>query len=308
MIRVGVLRGGTGKKYDDSLKTGAYVLRNLPREHFEPIDIFIDKSGVWHLGGAPVSYDKLRARVDVIWNTLHGFYGEDGKVQQLLESLGLPYMGSGPLASAITMNKRLLKERLAALGVKTPRGIYIDHWGTDDRDAAVSSVVQTVSQKLSPPWIVEPVSRGQANGEIRSTTRDELAAVLYQMFDANLPVLVEEAVLGRQASVVALDKFRGQDVYTFPATYADDSRRRMSPTGSMELQALAQSVHKGLDMRHYSRIEAIVTPKGDLYVTNVETMPILHDEAGIHESLASTGSSFKEVSKHLIDLALGHSR
>jgi len=90
MIRVGVLRGGTGTKYDASLATGAYVLKHLPRDLYEPVDIFIDRAGQWHVGGVPVSHDKLQRRIDVVWNALHGFYGEDGKAAQLLENLGIP--------------------------------------------------------------------------------------------------------------------------------------------------------------------------------------------------------------------------
>ena len=73
MIRVGVLRGGTGNQYEQSLATGAYVLKHQPKDTYEVSDIFLDRDGVWHFNGAPLDYEKLMRRVDVIWNALHGF-------------------------------------------------------------------------------------------------------------------------------------------------------------------------------------------------------------------------------------------
>ena len=303
MIRIGVLRGGTSARYTDSLGSGAFVLRSLPRDKYEPVDVFVDPDGVWHIGGKPVSYDMLRHRVDVLWNALHGFYGEDGKVQQMLESLGIPYVGSGPLASSIAMNKKLSKESLATVGIETPRGMYIESWGDGDRDETVATVVSTIARKFSPPWIVEPISRARAAGAVHPATRDELTLVLSDMFDLRIPVSVEEAVFGRELSVVAVRGFREEPIYTFPARYIDDPEARVTHAASEEIQELAKKIHNALHLGHYSRLEAIVTPKGKVCVTAVETMPNTGPVSDLHHALASTGVSFREFAEHLIELA-----
>ena len=304
MIRVGVLRGGSSNQYEQSLATGAYVLRHLPRDRYEPIDIFLDRDGVWHLGGKPLSQEKLKMRVDVVWNALHGFYGEDGKVQQLLESLGIPYTGAGPLSSAIAMNKKLAKGHLAKLGIKTPRGVYIEAWGKGEREETVAGVTAAVSKKFSPPWVVEPISRGQANGAMRAKTRDELSALLLHMFDLDIPVLIEEEVLGKEVSVIAASGFRGQPVYTFIPAGKGDTHVRMPKGQSETLQKIAQAVHLGLALAPYSRTTATVTLKGHMYVTGVETMPALHEDSDLHRSLMAVGSSFDEFARHMIESAL----
>lgn len=301
MIRVGVLRGGTSNRYDESLRTGAYVLKQLPRDMYEPIDIFVDRGGVWHLGGAPVSYDKLRHRVDIIWNALHGFYGEDGRVQQLLENLAIPYTGAGPLASSMTMNKKIAKDTLAGLGIKTPRGMYIESWGGGDREETVESVAQNIAQQFSPPWIVEAISRGQTNGPMRAKTRDELVAVLFQMFDLSIPILIEEAVLGTEVSVVASSGFRSESVYTFLPEHREEGRARVRAPASDELQLLAKKIHEHFDLGKYSRTEAVVTPKGTIYVLGVDTVPALYSESKVHDMFASTGVTFREFAKHMIE-------
>jgi len=304
MIRVGVLRGGTSNKYDESLASGAYVLAHFPRDRYQAVDIFIDRAGVWHIAGAPISYDRLARAVDVIWNTLHGFYGEDGKVAQLLENLGIPYVGSGPLSAAIAMNKKLAKERFAELGAKTPRGIYIEAWGSGEREDAVLGAAAQISQKLSPPWIIEPIARGQSSGVIKANTRNELAAVLFEMFDLGLPVLVEEAVLGREVSVISLPGFRGQASYTFIPMHADAPKLKMRAGESDQLQKLSEMIHEKLHLGGYSRMRAIITPKGALYVLGVDTMPELHAHSNLHQSLAAVGSSFDEFARHMIDGAM----
>ena len=97
-LTVGVLRGGPSNEYDISLQTGAEVLHALPEEKYAARDIFIDREGQWHLLGMPRSPDRALRGVDVVVNALHGKYGEDGRVQQLLDRFGVPYTGSQSFA------------------------------------------------------------------------------------------------------------------------------------------------------------------------------------------------------------------
>lgn len=305
MIRVGVLRGGTSTGYDESLAGGAYILKNLPRDKYEAVDIFIDADGAWHLGGKPLSYDKLHGRVDVVWNALNGFYGADGKVEQALELLGIPYVGSGPLSSAITMHKKLSKDRLAELGIPTPRGVYVESWGEGEREETVASVAASIARDFSPPWLVEPVSRGSAKEPIRAKSRDGLTAVLLEMFDLSIPVLIEEEVLGKRASVIAVPGFRGQPVYTFlPKGIAGSRDKRASEA----LQKLARDAHSGLVLGPYSRIEFVIARNGKLYVAKVDTVPSLAPGSDLHEALAAVGATFAELSDHMLFSTLEGSR
>ena len=120
-IRVGVLRGGPSGEYEVSLKTGATVLNNLSQDKYNPREIFIDKNGEWHVYGLPVKPHDALTHIDVVFNALHGSYGEDGKVQHLLEMHGIPFTGSGSFSSALGMNKVLMKEVLVKNIIRTTR-------------------------------------------------------------------------------------------------------------------------------------------------------------------------------------------
>ena len=164
--RVAVLRGGPSFEYDVSLETGSNVLRNLDEE-YSGIDVFIDKNGVWHRSGLAVSPYRALKNVDVVWNALHGEYGE-GKVQQELQVLGVPYTGSSTLSAAISINKGLSKEYFKKAGLHVPEAIKlsIGH----DFDERLFDVFK----KAILPVVVKPLSAGSSLGVTVARSLDDI--------------------------------------------------------------------------------------------------------------------------------------
>ena len=307
MIRVGVVRGGTSSQYDTSLASGAFVLRNLPRDKYQPVDIFIDQEGLWHIGGIPMTHESLRHKVDVVWNALHGFYGEDGKLQQLLENLAIPYVGTTPYVAAMTMHKKLLNDAFNEIGLKVQPGVYVESWGDAPTTETITDIVGTVSRRFSPPWDISPISRGYTNMPTRAKTRDELFAVLQQMCESGIPVLIEEVVFGKRAGIVLLDGFRKESGYALLPYQRDEKTStvvRLRGEQKAKLEEAARRAHKRLGLGNYAHLHAILTPKGEFYFTHIETVPRLHDESILHSSLAEVGASFAEFADHLITSAL----
>ncbi|MEK7514530.1 MAG: D-alanine--D-alanine ligase, partial [Patescibacteria group bacterium] len=147
-IVVGVLRGGPSSEYDVSLTTGGSVLQHLPEKYIGH-DIFISQDGVWHSYGLARPPEKILRKVDVVFNALHGSYGEDGKVQFLLESLHVPYTGSGSFASAVGMNKFLSKQVFEREGLKTPQYVFL-------RAHEVSpAALREIFRSLAHPYVVK---------------------------------------------------------------------------------------------------------------------------------------------------------
>ena len=299
------MRGGTSNQYNESLKNGAYVLRNLPRDTYEPVDLFIDQDGVWHHGGLPLNYEKLKQRVDVIWNALYGFYGADGQVQQLLENLGIPYTGAGPYVSALTMNKKMTKDSLATHGALTPQGIYVENWGDDDKQETVSLVTQNIAEKFSPPWIVEPISLVSSSGPIRAKDRTELFDVLSNAFDLKMPVLIEEEIFGKEISVITMPNFRNQSGYTFlPIDHTNDDYFRNYLNDNKKVQNLVADLHDKLNLGQYSVFKCKINKRGEIAITGIETQPAFHAESPLHHALNEVGVSFSEFAKHLLSDAI----
>ncbi len=303
MIRVGVVRGGVSREYDLSLKTGGSVLQIL-REHFpssyKAIDILITKDGIWHIAGRPISSDELVSSVDVVWNGLHGEYGEDGALQAQLEALNIPYTGSGPVASAFGSNPELVKEKIRELGLH-PGKEYIVKDFRKLSSASEMSVeeyfarqVAEIFTRFSPPWIVKIHDR---KSELVKTRED-----LYQAFmnfsEKPGDIVVKEYVAGKKVSIFLADQFRGNDVYTF-LPLGDN----LSQIEKQAVEKYAVDLYVGLGLRHYAKIDFILTSK-KTYVTKVELLPEIGLETPLHRSLDAVGAYLPEFIDHILQLAI----
>lgn len=318
-MRVGVLRGGPSSEYEISLKSGAEVLKYLP-ERYQPIDIFIDKSGAWHLNGIPHEPHKALAKIDVIFNALHGEYGEDGGVQEILDAHAIPYTGSARFASAMAMNKAAAKGMLSMLGIKTP---YYKILRFDDVISA-PRLAQEIHRSFPQPCVIKPLAKGSSVGVALAGTFGEIIDALDAGFAVSETLLVEEFISGKEATCGIIDNFRGKRHYALlpieikPPTesrffdyYAKYSGASMetcpgnfSRTEKNALQKLSEKAHSALRLRHYSNSDFIVHPKRGIYFLEVNTLPGLTSESLLPKALAAIGCDFPRFLEHIIELAL----
>ncbi len=331
MIKVGVIRGGISSEYEVSLKTGSNVLSHLRGKKlnsiYKPIDILIDKDGTWHINGKPVSISDVFHSVDVIFNALHGDFGEDGKVQQTLDQWGIPYTGSGAFASALGYNKVLAKEQFSLLGIKTPNYLVIPKYN-EVMDESINIYSRNISKHiheiLPPPWIVKPLSGGSSVGMKMCKTYVDIENAFMEGVNKDTDVLVEELIEGKEATVGVINNFRDKKVYVLPvieiripknknffdfeAKYTGVSEEicpgNFSKEEKVELERLAELIHVGLNLNHYSRSDFIVHPKKGIYALEVNTLPGLTDESLIPKMLNAVGSDVPSFLDHIIKLAL----
>lgn len=331
MIKVGVVRGGISGEYEVSLKTGGNVLAHLRSDKlnhkYKPIDILIDKDGIWHINGKPVSIENVFHSVDVIFNALHGDFGEDGKIQQLFDKWNIPYTGSGAFASALGYNKVLAKEKFVSLGIKTPDYLVIKRYEEErdgDFDKYVKSIAKKIHDKIPPFWILKPLSGGSSVGMKICHTYNDLVEAFYSGININNDVLVEEVILGKEATVGVIDNFRDKKVYILPsveiripetkkffdyeAKYSGASQEicpgNFSYKEKEELERLSEMIHTGLNLDHYSRSDFIIHPKKGIYALEVNTLPGLTNESLIPKMLNAIGSDVSSFIDHVINLAL----
>jgi len=315
-IKVGVLRGGKGNEYDISLKTGGNVLKSLP-DKYEGYDILITQNGIWHLDGVEIVPADLIKRVDVIFNALHGEYGEDGKVQQELNVIGVPYTGSLAFSSAIAMNKILAKNYFKNNGIKTLISEVIH------KDDNLNEKVLEIFRTLPQPSIVKPVSGGSSFGVYKVESYDDLLNAIKKSLQISDTVMVEEYVAGREATCVVVDDFRGEKHYAFPpieirikpeynffnyeakynGTTDEICPGNFSKNEREFLLKASKSAHKALGLRHYSRSDFILSPRG-IYMLETNTLPGLTKESLLPKSLIAVGSNISEFLEHVITLAI----
>ena len=314
--KVAVLRGGPSSEYDVSLKSGTSVLDNLNREKYEPIDIFVDKNGQWYIGGIQKKPEVALANIDVVWNALHGEYGEDGEVQKILDDIGVPYTGSKHLASALSIDKIKTKKTLANSGVKMAQ--HLELLKNDTKS------LNEIFRVTPNPSVVKPVSLGSSIGVTIVRDFFDLQNALEKAFAVTDQIMIEEYIDGREATCGVIENFRGKDLYALPVTeiipapehdffdyeakYGGGSKEicpsNFSDDTKGELERLAVLVHKTLGLSHYSRSDFIVHPKRGIYFLEVNTLPGLTKESLIPKAIEAVGSSLPEFLDHVITIAI----
>lgn len=297
--------------------SGATMLANLSEERYDARDIYIDKRGQWHDRGRPVTPERVLRQIDVALIGLHGEYGEDGEVQKLLERFGVPYTGSDSFGSYLAMHKLMAKTRAQEAGLLTPDFRYVE------REEDAEEVAREVIRNFHQPVVIKPVGWGSSFGvSIVGGYALVLVAIQELFVNGAKSVLIEEYIRGREATAGVVEGLRGETLYALPpieiippegdffshgAKYSGKTREicpgNFSRVDSEELQRLARVMHRTLGLRHYSRSDFIVTPRG-IYYLETNSLPGFTSQSLMPKALDSVGVSLSEFFSHLANLAL----
>lgn len=265
IVKVGVLRGGPSQEYEVSLKTGQHILDMLNSEPlcrgYKGVDIFIDKKGIWHIDGMPQSQAAALQKVDVIFNATKGSFEKDGvqnggdgnggKLQRILETFSMPFVGTTSYGSAIALNKGLAKEHFKQHGIKTP---YYKEFNVA-HDENVEPIARDLFRSFPMPVVVKPRGLGSSLGVSYASNMIQLEEAIKHAREFSNDIIVEEYLTGREIISGFIDDFRGQEVYPiFPVEVRPHVRRGADEEGGEGGQPLAgemprneqNKVHKGI--------------------------------------------------------------
>lgn len=330
--RVAVLMGGTSAERDVSLSTGRQILNALDPTKYAVYaldtasgDKFLPPAGLDQQLRTMTAVDRTTAitalpqlpqaapdsRPDVVFIALHGPGGEDGTVQGMLEVLGIPYTGSGVLASALAMDKVMCKRVLTSVGVQMPRDVTL----TRDRSDGMSSL-----DAMPLPWIVKPNRQGSTIGMTVVQKPQELKTALDAAFMHDDTALVEQFVSGTEITVPILGNedlevlpiveiVPAGGFYDYAAKYTPGATdeivpARISERLAEEARGIARLCHRTLGCRGMSRTDMIVTPEGQTYTLEVNTIPGMTPTSLLPRSAQAAGMAFGQLLDRLIDLAL----
>ena len=252
-------------------------------------------------------------RIDVAFIALHGPYGEDGTLQGMLEIIGIPYVGSGVLASALAMDKAMARKMFVAEGIQIARGVVIEREELDGE-------VMRRAHALTPAF-VKPSRQGSSLGISLVCRPEELRPALERAFEYDSRVLVEERLDGREITVGVIGNRRltalpvveivpKREFFDYRAKYDPDLSEEICPAelAPDELQAaqdLALRAHRALDCRGFSRVDMILTADRGAVVVEVNTLPGMTVNSLLPKAARAAGIPFGELLDRLVRLALG---
>lgn len=342
MKRVGVIRGNLNNRTKSSLENGSLVIsffsESKIKDSYKPVDIFVEQGEKWFLNGVETKLNKIAEQIDVAINTIYGDFGEDGKMGQILEGLNIPYIGSDSVASSLSYDKDITKNALSNFKIKTPRHLLFPAYFKDldssqneskEEDQIkeyVANKARDVWAKLPPPWIIKPLTGGSSLGVSVCNSIEDLIKAFTLGVKERVSLIAEEYIKGKEGSVVTVNNFRGQEIYSFPPVeivlpegkafcdneLKDGGQIKIICPGNFtidqkrEIEEMAKQIHRELNLRHYSKIDFIVNRNG-IYIIEVNTMAEYKENSILNKSLESVGSNMIEFLLNSLDMALNNS-
>ncbi|MBV2204063.1 D-alanine--D-alanine ligase [Stutzerimonas degradans] len=297
--RVAVLFGGKSAEREVSLKSGAAVLQALQAAGVDAFGIDVGDDLLQRLD---------RERIDRAFIVLHGRGGEDGSMQGLLECAGIPYTGSGILASALAMDKLRTKQVWQSLGLPTPR------------HAALASVedCHAAAVELGFPLMVKPAHEGSSIGMAKVDDVEALVAAWREASRFDSQVLVEQWIQGPEFTIAVL---RGEvlppiglgtphSFYDYDAKYlASDTQYRipcgLDPVREQQLKELSARACEAVGVRGWARVDVMQDANGDFWLLEVNTVPGMTDHSLVPMAARAAGLDFQQLVLSILDDSVG---
>jgi len=357
--KVAVVFGGRSSEHGVSCVSAGSVLAAIDRDRYDVIPIGITPDGRWVLaaddpdrlaisGGTlpavdgtgvgvvlagdptaggltvrePGQVPETLARVDVVFPLLHGPYGEDGTIQGLLELAGVPYVGSGVLSSAVSMDKAAMKAMLRAAGLPVgPYAVITDREWTAEPELAEAGV----RAALELPVFVKPARAGSSVGISKVKDWAQLGPAIEAAREHDPKVVVEQGITGREIECGVLESEDGRRVetsvcaeirvgagyefYDFRAKYLDDATEldvpaELTTTESDRVRTLAAAAFRALDCEGFARADFFLLPDGTVVVNEVNTIPGFTPVSMFPRMWAATGLDYPGLVDRLIASAL----
>jgi D-alanine-D-alanine ligase len=302
--RVAVVMGGLSSEREVSLNTGAGVLAALQEKRWDAVAVD------WREGTSLPAL-LADAGAQIVWNALHGTYGEDGAVQGLCSCLGLPCTGSGILASALAMDKVMSKRIFESNGVPTPRWALLPHDGPADGSDADSALAA-----FELPCVVKPANEGSSVGVSIVEDRAQLAGAVALARKHHGQVIAEDYIAGTEVFVGILDGRVLGSVEVRPATKFYDYEAKYKrtdttylippelPAGVIErAEQLALAAYLALGCSGHARPDLRISNAGDAFVLEVNTLPGMTKTSLLPKIANSVGMDYPTLCEHILETA-----
>lgn len=337
--RVGVVLGGVSSEREVSLESGRNIFSKMDRKRFQPVAIFMDSScRFWEIpvkllmrnstsdieedleeNAKAVPYEELRSRIDILFIGLHGKYGEDGCLQGLCELIGIPYTGSGVLASAVGMDKYVGRKVLGASGIDVPKTVAVDtaDWMTDRE-----GVLGRIEKEVGFPCIIKPTREGCSTAVKKVVSAAGVPSAIETALEWDNRVLAEEFLTGMEVTcgvlgvpgsgksmaLVPSETIPTQEILSLEDKFLygqgeNKTPARVSAEVLEKIKATALAAFAALDLKVYSRIDMFVRENGSVAVLEPNSLPGMTPSTVLFHQAAELGISQTELISRIIDLS-----
>ena len=338
-VRVAIICGGKSSEHEISCISANGILNAIDRSQFEPVLIGITKSGKWLLlpddtsfitqngalptvpeSGIEVSITSQglfsggkNLAIEVVFPILHGTYGEDGTIQGLFEMMGLRYVGSGVLASAVSMDKSYAKPIFAAAGLKVAPG------------TVVTSTNFELPSNLNYPLFVKPARSGSSRGTTKVKQSSDLKAAVEAALAFDSKVIIEQAVDGKEIECAVLQS-EGKTIvspvgeivisskyefYDFQAKYLDDSMQLVFPQlpagVEAKIQSSALTAFYAAGCEGLARVDFFYSTSDEVIINEINTMPGFTPLSVYPKLIEKSGINYQQLITTLIQSAQARS-
>ena len=286
---VGLLSGGLSSEREISLMTGAAVLKSMRNLGIDVIAIDVQKDFI----------DSLQSyQLDRVFIALHGPGGEDGTLQGALEYLGIPYTGSGVMASALAMDKLRCKQLWRGIGLPTADFYLLDE----------ESDYKEILNKLGGKCVVKPSCEGSSIGMSLAETAQQLREAWKLAAEFDTAVIAESKLEGEEYTVAILGERALPSIridsqatfYDYQAKYFSDKTQYFCPSGlsnerELELRELAMQAFKSLNCKGWGRVDVMTDAHGAFHILEVNTVPGMTSHSLVPMAAKAAGIEFEEL-------------
>jgi len=314
-LRVAVIYGGRSGEHEVSLRSAESVIAAMDPERYEVLRFFISKDGRWQ-PHAILPQPGANPGIDVVFPVLHGTFGEDGTLQGLLELADLPYVGGGVLASAVSMDKDVMKRLCREAGL--PVVEHVVQWR--GRLNAIA-----IEQRFGYPVFVKPANLGSSVAVSKARNRAELEAALELAAQYDRKVIAERAITGRELECSVLGNEQpeaslpceivpSREFYDYEDKYILDAARLIVPADlpaeiTEEVRRLAVACYQAVECEGMARVDFLwELPSRKLYINEINTIPGFTSISMFPRMWEATGLPYPRLIDRLIELALERHR
>ncbi|MYL32718.1 D-alanine--D-alanine ligase [Pontibacillus yanchengensis] len=307
-MKIAVLYGGISGEREVSLSTGKGIIKALEYNGHDVSGIDFHPEQI---------HEILDLDVDIVFIGLHGKHGEDGRIQGLLDMLGVPYVGSGVLASSLAMDKSKAKQIFHQNGLQTAQSISLPVQSGKNPQ----TMVEEVKQALTLPLVIKPNQEGSTLGLTIVKTEDQLLPAIKEAIKCDSVILAEEYVVGREVTVAVMGTQGNEkalpvieiipknDYYDYESKYTPGGSEHVCPAEVSKdittiLQRDAVLAHQLLGCNTYSRVDFIISNDGKPIILEVNTLPGMTPTSLFPDAANVMGMSYEQMVEEFVCISL----